>query len=855
MAAHHGHFVFFIDRVEIGPSLRIEGWGFHRTGGPCRFDVVCDAGVNGSGVNDGGLSGGGRAAADIRARCGLSRRDVGLAMATALADYSGFVVVAVPPSDARTVALRIDGGGERLVVPLLVRSAPLGHDWQVIGNDYVAIIDRQFLTARGAGFAAAVPPSWSRAAAGPALFGPEPSPSLPSPAPSLPSPAPALPALSAPVTVVVPIYGGKAFLYPLMRSLLETVAPPHRIVLVDDGNPDRTITAFLVALAATHPHITVIHKPRNEGYLQAVIAGFAAAGQINPQGHLVLLNSDVEVPDGWLERLVAPLDRWPHIASATPMTNAGTICSFPAMPDDNPPFLGAGVAMIDAAFAALNGVLPVEIPTGVGFCMAFNRLALQRIGFFDPAFGRGYGEEVDWCRRALQAGFVNVAVPGLYVYHRHGGSFSAQEKAGLIAASGQVLRDRYPDFDAEVQDFLRADPLRAIRNAVAVRLMERLRTPPAVVIFDHGAGGGSVTFLDQEVARHRADGRAIIRVRPALRLETGMPPAAVDIDILLPDATLSYPANDLGDLAALVGQLPVTEVVVNSLVGYERPGAVMALIGRWAEHGMAVRIYHHDYFPICPSLNLIDADDHFCGVPAVARCRVCIPANPHFRWPEGPEPAGFDLLQYRREWQGLLTLATRHVFFSRSSLAWMQGVFALDPARVRIIPHLVGHAAVTASLPPPPPVTAQPPDQMAPYRVAIVGGINVAKGSAIVAAMVERVAQHRLSLTFELFGNIDRALDSPYFHDNGAYRPEELGDHLAARGCHAVFLPSIWPETYCYVLDEVIGLGLPVGAFDIGAPAERLLRWGNGFVVAPVTAAAAVDTLMQVLGLRTAERG
>lgn len=816
-----GTFAFFIERIEVGTELRVEGWAFHDRHGPCGFDLVID---------------GGRRPPAIHVQREIGRRDVALARGTSLAERSGFVVVAALPMDTSAVVLRLSAGDEQEAVPLLLRTGLSLRSWEVGCERAVPAVEYRFLTERGLRYAAALSAPLTRARAALGLFAAAP-----------PAPAP----LTAPVSIVVPVYGGKRFLTPLVHALLETVEPRHHIVFVDDGNPDRSITAFLVGLGVSHDHVTILSKPHNEGYLKAVVDGVEAATRLNPEGHVVLLNTDVEVPAGWLERLVGPIERTPSIASTTPFTNAGTICGFPAMPEDNAPFLDAPVGEIDAAFAAFAGVTPVEVPTGVGFCMALNRKALNCIGFFDQAaFGRGYGEEVDWCRRALRHGFTNVIVPNLYVHHRHGGSFPSAEKAALIEASGTVIRERYPEFDAEVQDFIRADPLRPVRVAAVVRI-SGLRAaggcPRTVLLFDHPGTGGAATFRAKEVARLQAQGLAVLLVRPTVHPILGMPEGALDIELLHRDAAshtaVRFPANGLDDLGALVAALPLSEVVVSSLVGYADTGAVMAFVrglrqGGGEGRGVPLRLLHHDYFPVCPSLNLIDAEDRFCGVPALERCRSCAPANAHFRWRE-ESAADSDVAAHRRAWQALFDLADRHIVFSRSALVILRRAFVLSDDRVRIMPHLVDHVAV-APLPPPAPSPVA--------RVAVVGGINVAKGARILEAMVRLAEAHRLPVQFELFGNIDRSLDSAHFHDNGPYGPERLPWLLAERGCHAVFLPSIWPESYCYVLDEVIGLGLPVGAFDIGAPAERLRCWSNGFVVAPITPEAALSVLLRVVG-------
>jgi len=817
-----GTFAFFIERIEVGTELRVDGWAFHERHGLCGFDVVIDWGNR---------------PPAIRVQRGIDRRDVGLALGDPLADRSGFTVIAALPLDTTAVVLRLtagDGAGddEECLVPLMLREGLSLRSWQVACERGPAAVEYRFLTERGLRYAAALPPSLARAREALGLFGEAPHDSAP---------------LAAPVSIIVPVYGGKPFLRPLVDALIETVEPRHHIVFIDDGNPDRSITAFLVALGVSLDHVTVVSKLVNEGYLKAVATGLEVATRLNPDGHVVLLNTDVEVPAGWLERLVGPIERHPGIASATPLTNAGTICGFPNMPEDNEPFLGATVREIDAGFAALADLPPVEIPTGVGFCMALNRRALREIGFFDlEAFGRGYGEEVDWCRRAMRHGFTNIAVPNLYVHHRHGGSFSSAEKTAQLQASGAVIRQRYPEFDAEVQDFIRADPLRPIRAAAAVRILERLGRPRTVLMFDHAGRGGTVTFRAKEIERLWGAGQAVLLVRPAAQPALGMPDDAMDIELLHRACTFLFPANDFDDLAALISVLPLSEILVSSLVGYRSAETVMDVVrGLRADRNVPLRLLHHDYFPICPSLNLIDAQDRFCGVPALDTCLICAPTNTHVHWPDvsaalRPSSTGtsFDMAGRRRVWQDFFDLADRHVFFSKCALATMRKAFALRDDRVRIVPHLVDHMTV---LPLPPPA----PGPVA--CVAIVGGINVAKGSKILNTMVHLADERQLPLRFELFGNIDHPIDSPRrFRDNGPYEPAELPRLIAERGCHAIFLPSIWPETYCYVLDELVGLGLPVGVFAIGGPAERLRCWPNGFIVESVTPEAALSALLWV---------
>lgn len=201
----------------------------------------------------------------------------------------------------------------------------------------------------------------------------------------------------------------------------------YRLILIDDCSPDNKVKEYLEAYAKDRPEVILLRNEQNLGFLKTVNRGLKLA-----QNHVVLLNTDVEVPEDWLERLMYPILCGTKVATTTPFTTCGTLCSFPDFCKDNAIFEGMKLWQIDDVFRSMKPQYP-SMPTGIGFCMGLNRDALLEIGYLDEEnFGKGYGEENDWCQRALRAGYRNVHVDNLYVYHKHGGSFLSEEKMMLL---------------------------------------------------------------------------------------------------------------------------------------------------------------------------------------------------------------------------------------------------------------------------------------------------------------------------------------------------------------------------------------------------------------------------------------
>lgn len=59
-------------------------------------------------------------------------------------------------------------------------------------------------------------------------------------------------------------------------------------------------------------------------------------------------------------------------------------------------------------------------PYLMGWLLAFNRAALTDIGYMDPVFGTGSMEDVDWCWRAVRAGYTLHPIWPLPLRHLHG---------------------------------------------------------------------------------------------------------------------------------------------------------------------------------------------------------------------------------------------------------------------------------------------------------------------------------------------------------------------------------------------------------------------------------------------------
>ena len=255
-------------------------------------------------------------------------------------------------------------------------------------------------------------------------------------------------------------------------------------LVLDDASP---APGWSDALAEQCQQLQVgyYRTPRNLGIPRNMNLGLLR-GEAAGYDYVAILNSDVIFPANMVEGLVAAAESRPGIASVTAWTNNASIFS---LPNDDPDRWLADINTVDsisATLAAEFGAETVEIPVGVGFCLFISARAISEVGLFDPVFGRGYCEEVDWCCRAVAAGFTHVLAPGVFVYHI--GS-ATNRVAGLLQpgehtvhTNEAIIDQRHPDYRDRVSGWEAAVGLAPTVNRGLRALVQQAATEHGYIV-------------------------------------------------------------------------------------------------------------------------------------------------------------------------------------------------------------------------------------------------------------------------------------------------------------------------------------------------------------------------------------
>lgn len=622
--------------------------------------------------------------------------------------------------------------------------------------------------------------------------------------------------------IVIPVYNGVQYLDKLFEGVVKTTVF-STIYIVNDCSTDSEVLPKLKAFAAEYPdRVVLIENEKNLGFVGSVNKALEMT-----KNDVALVNTDVELPEKWLERLMYPIFKWDDVASTTPYSNSATIFSFPNMGENNLIYHNLDVQVIDEVFRQMNPVFRT-VPTGMGFCMGMSRKAIQKVGILDyETFSKGYGEENDWCQRAIREGFRNVQVENLFVYHKHGGSFASDEKKRLMETNLAVLRKRYPTYDQAVAEYCGIDPNSVVRHLVQLLLDTRYVADYVTLAFDHSMGGGAAGYLNRRMSAERLDNRMFLVIRYDYLQNL------FSLEVKTAEYAREYVICQFDNLITIAKWLHIDEILVNELVSFPQPQMVLQTIMELKSSMRSCRLtmLFHDFYSLCPTINLLKKDLTYCGLPQDDSCANCYKQFAY----DGLNGCA-TIGDWQKMWGDFLAVCDEVIVFSEDSRDKVQKVFGNLP-QLSLVPHKVTYLSPLDK-------RYKTTDTL---NVACLGELTIHKGLYVVRNILELLEKTNgitLSLIGSSVGKKKGVLRK--LKETGRYDVSELPEIILKNDIDMFLIPSIWPETFSYTAEEVMQIGLPVVCFNLGAPAERVGKYDKGMIIPEMTAESALETIQKL---------
>ena len=224
-----------------------------------------------------------------------------------------------------------------------------------------------------------------------------------------------------------------------LESVLKHTDPCHEILFVDNASTDGTIEWLQKTAEGTH-RCRVIYNQENLGYAAGNNIGLAHA----KGDYLVLLNSDVVVTKGWLEKLIACAEDHPQAGVVGPVTNSISGVQKLTKVGYNQKTLKDLDLFAQMHGEALEGQDEPSLWI-VGFCMLIKREVMTRIGGLDERYGLGNFDCTDYCLRNFLAGYQAMIAADCFVHHYGGRSFAAAkvDYRQSLETNWEIFKDKW----------------------------------------------------------------------------------------------------------------------------------------------------------------------------------------------------------------------------------------------------------------------------------------------------------------------------------------------------------------------------------------------------------------------------
>lgn len=299
------------------------------------------------------------------------------------------------------------------------------------------------------------------------------------------------------------------------------------------------------------------------------------------------------------------------------------------------------------------------------------------------------------------------------------------------------------------------------------------------IIFSHNLGGGTGKYLKNQIKKI---------VNPCIMI--------ANYPLLIDFYMITYNNKrylyTLSRLKKILLTLKISEITLNSLVSFRKRPEILYLINKLkSKNKCKLVVLFHDFHPICPNYTLF-CNNHNCT-------KYC---------------SQKEILSYKESWIQTFELADELRTFSSSSKDILLGFIPEYSKKITVVPHPLEYLKNLTPVRYP---------YILPLKVGVVGSItSKIKGLEVIRKLSD-------NLDLYIFGDI--FIKKNGIHKMGKYSSIEMLKELIEKNkITVIFFPSIWAETFSYVVSEIIALDLPIVGFAVGAQAEKIKNYEKGVI-------------------------
>ncbi len=245
----------------------------------------------------------------------------------------------------------------------------------------------------------------------------------------------------------------------------------------------------------------------------------------------------------------------------------------------------------------------------------------------------------------------------------------------------------------------------------------------------------------------------------------------------------------------------------------------------------------HDFYSICPTVNLIDNSGKYCA----GNCTETPSDCNSLLWREldFPKLKNNAVFEWRKQFKEFILLCDSLIFTSQSSFELLLQHFSfIKNISFNIVPHGRNFLSFEQY--------SVPVDKNEMIKILIPGNIGISKGIQIVNELADYTSEKKIEI--HVLGKVENKFikNRNAVHWHGPYTRDDFASKVSMIRPHIGGIFSIWPETYCHTLTELWSCGIPVIGFNYGAVAERIRETKAGWLAATPTANAVLNIVDKI---------
>ena len=626
------------------------------------------------------------------------------------------------------------------------------------------------------------------------------------------------------VDIIVPVYNAYEYTEECIKSVIKnTNLNIHRLILINDKSPDEKIMPMLQKYASENENkqIVVLENEENSGFVKTVNRGMTYS-----TNDVVLLNSDTEVTNNWLEKMITCAYSNDYIATVTSLTNNGTIASVPNFGIDNELPKNMSLEQYAKMIEEISLKRYPELTTGNGFCLYIKRKVIEEIGLFDDiTFEKGYGEENDFCYRALDHGYTNVLCDDTFIYHKGTQSFKKENltktRAAIINDHMKKLRKKYPIYTTKTDQFLSLNPIKDISRNVLLNTLVYGKRRILFLVNEWEENmemtGGTSLHLKDIILGIKENTACFVLAPFKYDLNTfklylysgeyGKEIASFKTDINL-YGQITYTNDSYKEMLETIFDSFNIELLHVHHFLFQTFDAIDIAKKR----NIYSIITLHDLYMSCPSINMV-YEEKFCEINPNRDCAKCLKNR------YGVESN--ILPNWRNTCEKVLKKFDKIIVPSQNTKEQFEKVY--KDLNIEVIEHGVNLIKINKK---------EEQKDRDVFNVSFVGAMAPHKGSNILKELIEKNKDNAIKI--HLIGKSeDKKLNNntSNYINHGKYKRGELPKLLVENNIDLVCIFATWPETYSYTLTETYMAKVPVLTFDIGAVGDRVKQDKLGWVI------------------------